>query len=359
MQRGDTEFVWPENLLRSDKILVYLDQKQWVELALAAVDHPRGVQHIPALDALRELKAQGVVFPLSSIHFMESAPIVKPKWRNDLASVMEELSGFEVLASRADVQLLELEAALDTHGRARERPYAAVQLVARGSFRAFGRRGGLLILDREHGDDVADVVRAEWRGGREAFDKWREEQERALDRALLTGPQTDDEERELRARGWDPTAARGMYDDNAAFQQEVAARIASTPILRERVRDYLSAIHMSYELRDEFMEGLAARGLEIEDVWGDPDSSRRFIDSMPSADVNVSLKAVAHRNPQTAWTRNRIFDIDALSVAVPYCDFVATDREAAHALHAGRVPERMDTKVVATLDALVHALSAT
>ena len=78
---------------------------------------------------------------------------------------------------------------------------------------------------------------------------------------------------------------------------------------------------------------------------------------MPSSDVCVSLTTAAHRNPQTRWTRNRIFDNDALSVAVPYCDFVVTDREATHALHAEGVPARLGTCVVATLDELVAAMA--
>ncbi len=65
---------------------------------------------------------------------------------------------------------------------------------------------------------------------------------------------------------------------------------------------------------------------------------------------------MAHWNPQTDWTANRMFDMDALAVAVPYCDYVATDREAAHALHAEGVPARLEATVVATLDELVDAL---
>jgi hypothetical protein len=78
---------------------------------------------------------------------------------------------------------------------------------------------------------------------------------------------------------------------------------------------------------------------------------------MPSSDVCVSLTAAAHRNPQTRWTRNRIFDNWGLSVAVPYCDVVATDHEASHALHSEGAPARLATAVVPTLDALVETIT--
>jgi hypothetical protein len=73
---------------------------------------------------------------------------------------------------------------------------------------------------------------------------------------------------------------------------------------------------------------------------------------MPSADVSVSLITAAHRNPQTKWTANDVFDIDALSVAVPYCDIVVTERHARHTLQVAGAPRRLRTDVLATLDDL-------
>src|SRR5215211_4633925 len=79
-------------------------------------------------------------------------------------------------------------------------------------------------------------------------------------------------------------------------------------------------------------DALAGRHLDLEDLFTDLESARRFVDSMPSADVCVSLMTAAHRNPETKWTGNDMFDIDALSVAVPYCDVVVTERHARHVL---------------------------
>lgn len=47
----------------------------------------------------------------------------------------------------------------------------------------------------------------------------------------------------------------------------------------------------------------------------------------------------------------------ALSPAVPYCDFVAADYEAAHALHSEGAPERLGTVVAPTLEALLESMS--
>jgi hypothetical protein len=106
-----------------------------------------------------------------------------------------------------------------------------------------------------------------------------------------------------------------------------------------------------------FNEALAARGLVLEDVWRDPASARRFTDCMPSADVWVSLIAARHRNPQTQWVRNHIFDADALSVAVPYCDIVVPDKESRHLLDVAKVAERFETVVPANVIELAKLIS--
>lgn len=102
---------------------------------------------------------------------------------------------------------------------------------------------------------------------------------------------------------------------------------------------------------------LGARNLELERVFPDADAGRRFVDSMPSADVCVSVLTAVHRNLQTRWTSNDIFDIDALSLAVPYCDVVATERHAWHVLTNSGAPSRLATTVVALPADLVAAIS--
>jgi hypothetical protein len=77
---------------------------------------------------------------------------------------------------------------------------------------------------------------------------------------------------------------------------------------------------------------------------------------MPSGDAWISLLTAAHRNPQSRWKPNDIFDFDALSVAIPYCDVVVTDRHASSLASAAKLPGRLDTRVIATLDELVPVL---
>jgi len=359
LRRSDTEYVWPTALVPSPEgvRLVYLDLNHWIGLAKAAVGHRDGARHRDPLEALREANRSGSsAFPLSAEHYMEMSGIADPRQRFDVAAVMEELSGFASLVSRTVVMRLEVEAAVDAIAHPRPEPYAAVPVLCQGVLQAFGRRGGLRVRD-ESGKDVTEAVRRDWRGGPEQFDAWQGDAERQLDRSALRGP-TDAEAPELRALGWDPTTARRGANQRAAQEREQADRLAAEPRWRRgRLRDVVSARYIALEINEMLAQALAARNLELEEVFPDPKYARRFVDSMPSADVCVSLITAAHRNPQTRWTGNDMFDIDALSVAVPYCDIVVTERHARHALEVAGAPDRAGTAVMATLEGLAAAIS--
>lgn len=107
------------------------------------------------------------------------------------------------------------------------------------------------------------------------------------------------------------------------------------------------------------LEGaLAARGLDLDDVFGDIQAARRLVDSMPAADVWVSLVTARLRNANTTWIRNHIIDADAMSVAMAYCDIVLADRESRHLLRASGVRDRLNKPMPADVVELSALLSA-
>jgi hypothetical protein len=358
--RGNTSYVWPSSLTRpaDDVRTVYLDLNHWISLAKASTNHPDGRRHQAAMERLRDAKASGrFVFPLSSTHYMEMAGISDPRQRADITRVMEELSGFATLVSRTVVIRLEVEAALDAMGYERAHQYECVPLVGRGVGPAFGLRGGLRVRS-EDGTDVTDQARNDYPGGAEAFDAKLAEAERRLERAVLQGP-ADDEVPDLQAIGWDPTTARAFAERRASEERAQAARLDADPKWRSgRLRDVISARYLFIELNEILAEALAARSLEMDHVLRDAESARSFVDSMPSSDVCVSLLRAAHRNPQTRWTANDIFDIDALSIAVPYCDIVVTERHAHHVLRNDGAPGRTGTTVCSKLANLEAEIAA-
>ena len=63
-----------------------------------------------------------------------------------------------------------------------------------------------------------------------------------------------------------------------------------------------------------------------------------------------------NKNGTRAWTRNDIYDIDALEAAVPYCDVVVTERYACRVMNQSGLADRFSTKVIRRLDNLVPVL---
>ena len=123
-------------------------------------------------------------------------------------------------------------------------------------------------------------------------------------------------------------AGRGADDSRVGSHQLIDPDVVRVLPVRDRVRDVVRTRYVALELMEVVNDGLAARGLEIEDVWSGVEASRRVVDAMPSGDVAVSLLTEYHRDSTLKWKRNHIFDIDALSVAVPYCDAVVADGDA-------------------------------
>lgn len=357
--RSATEYAWPSGLARpSDVVLVYLDLNHWISLAKAATGHPDGERHRDALAALRGA-ADHIVCVLGSEHYMEMSGIKDPRQRFDVAAVMEELTGFRCILSGPPVMRLEYDEAFKRlagdHPSYTPVPLNDVPLLGRGVLRALGRRGGLRIRSAT-GEDVTEEVRLRYPGGPDTFDRMRWDSERLLDRSVLRGP-TDAEAPALRKQGWNPTVARLHAERRAQQEREFAARLEADPRWRRgRLRDAVAARYVALESEPIFEEAQRDANVRLAGVATEIEIARSFTDSMPSADVRISLLTAAHRNPQTRWSSNDIFDIDALSFAVPYCDIVATERHAHHVLRTHGLPERLGTTVVATLDDAVAAL---
>ena len=69
--------------------LIYLDQKDWINLARAYYHTALGEKYLPVLEKIRiALSDQSVIFPLSSTHFIETGKIKDISRRKRLAQVL-------------------------------------------------------------------------------------------------------------------------------------------------------------------------------------------------------------------------------------------------------------------------------
>lgn len=53
-----------------------------------------------------------------------------------------------------------------------------------------------------------------------------------------------------------------------------------------------------------------------------------FTEKVPTARISAELKVEVFRNRSRGWSWNMLRDVDALSLAVPYCHLVVADRDA-------------------------------
>lgn len=356
-RRQTPAYAWPVHLVRppTGQRLVYLDLNHWISLAKAATGHRTGGPYQPALTAVRDAARSGLYrFPLSLTHYMEMAGIQDPRQRADIADVMEELSGFTTLLTHTHIMQLEVEEALD-QALGTDSPHLTdIELLGYGIGHAMGMRGGLHI--RSASGDVTAETRATWPDGPAAFDLMLANAREQVERSMLRGP-TDAEVPNLKANGWDPTAAKRSAENRAESERQLAQRLDNEPQYWNRLRDVVQARYMSLEVIDMLTQALLDRGKTLSDVVTGRESIRSFADCMPSADVYSTLTEAAHRNRQKSWEPNDIFDIDALSIAVPYCDIVVTERYASHVLRAAHLPQGMKTDVFPRLKDLTEWLN--
>ena len=122
------------------------------------------------------------------------------------------------------------------------------------------------------------------------------------------------------------------------------------------VRDLVAARELLIEFQNMLPRALGIRALTLERVGPNPQAAMAFVRSMPSTEVSIEIKTAWHRNRDKQWTPNDIHDIDALSLAVPYCDIVVTEKGCHHLLHAARLDQRMQTTILRRLDQLPNAI---
>lgn len=339
------DLVWPA-LLRlppDDVAVVYLDMNHWIGLAQAHSGHPNGKDKRTALEACRAAKSKGTaVFALSNCIYMEMHKIKDPAQRRNLANVMEELTEFSTLVSRVLVMELELNAALDPFVSLPS-PLPEIALLGRGAFHAYGLQDGFTIKG-PNGDATA-IVRA--RMGAKAFDTFMKAADLRLQQSVLRGP-ADDEVEELRGYGWQPESPLRIAENRAAHERHFSQLLNDNPERRrDRLRDLISARELIIEFQNILLRVLPERGLQaLSEAIKNRDEARAFVRSMPTTEVAIELKTAWHRNRDKQWTANDIFDIDALALAVPYCDIVVTEKACHHMLTAARFGDRMGTALL-------------
>lgn len=337
--------------LHSERPSVYLDQWVWIRLARAALGRPDRAEDVDVLEEIRQASNDGVAFPLSTTHYVETARITDPRQRNDLVAVMAPISNCRTLrSSRVLLRHQFLEAMHETVGRPAFRPRRP-EVLGLGVHWAFiGEQVQLRVYDqsgRVNEDNDAELRR------------WLRHANQYAQASLLAGPADEDVE-ELRAHGYAPEVVVDSTQSRVAWEGWLANRLKDGPPSRDELRVWLLARELTHEYLDLLNQLLAEYGLSMSTLAGGsadiPKVTRprmvAFAERIPTLRIAAELKLEVFRNRQRSWTVNMLHDIDALSHVIPYCHVVVADRDAVDLLRRTRAHDRSGTAVVSQLSEL-------
>jgi hypothetical protein len=96
-------------------MIVYLDLNKWIELAKIENGKDKSTRARKILSEFRAARASGVIFPLSSTHYIEFSRISNLGRRKRLGSVMWKYSQGHTLASYGYIVEIEIEVALQKY----------------------------------------------------------------------------------------------------------------------------------------------------------------------------------------------------------------------------------------------------
>ncbi|MET9617518.1 hypothetical protein [Kitasatospora indigofera] len=342
--------------LHASQPSVYLDLWVWIRLANAAIGKAREAIDDQVLFAVREASKAGILFPLSSTHYVEMSRITDPRQRADVARVMVSISRCITLRSHRDLLRHQFLCAMhETFGRPAFRPAAPEPLGVGVSWAFSGQRISMQV----HDPSGRSVDSSEIPGGPDLLRKINQ----FTEFMVLAGPKDEDIE-ELRRHGYRPEKIEEATQSRIAWEEILKGLLADDPISRSELRVAIQAREVHHEHRALLTKLLDEYRIDLLRVLGfDPGRPRSarpgmvaFIDRIPSVRLAVDLKFQLFRAARP-WLVNSLHDIDALSMAVPYCHVVMPDGEMADLMARSKAGQRNGTVVLRRLAHLPDALA--
>jgi hypothetical protein len=306
----------------SAPLVVYLDLNHWYELGEAMAGHPRQAAHVDVLRLLLEsVEQRHVMFPLSSVHYIELAENPRDRQREEAANVMAALSRFNTMAPSSKILDEELAQALNERFGRPAFPVKVPKFGAGVGF-AFGRnlhfqlRGGTN-EDREKLEARMGMSIAELECRANLYAEYE----------LLKQPST-----ELRAQmpDYDPYAARRIADKGLESFNVMLRTLRTDPAYAMRSLDLICARRFLFDFADNYVRAITSAGFTRHRrvPFRDKEAYTDFLMSLPSQRVAAMIQFHYLKDVHRAWTINDLRDIDALSIAIPYCNVVVTDKKA-------------------------------
>jgi len=310
------------------------------------------VQTREILDLLRAGIAQNkITVPLSPAHYLEAWNRRNWQSRHQLAKLMRELSGFATLAPVQRVLCWEIENLLLTNFRGArcncQAPDIPQLVLGHGVNHAFSSATGRMrLVDQVATGNVPEgkklqpaesllalIATARQLAG-DSYEWW-----------SLAGLKDS-----LDYQDFETRSEHRLGTERARLEEGFARRLKDDPYLRRRLGDYLVAEEIALASDNINQIGFwhGSDVGELKDQWmaKGPAFGNFLVQSMPSRACIVNLRKIKHDNPQWQWQQHDQTDLAMLSVSVPYCDIVVTERQWCHAIRTTKLDRLFSTHVL-------------
>jgi hypothetical protein len=298
-----------------------------------------------------------MVVPLSTAHYLELWHRRERRSREQVGAVMRDVTSYASIPSTYSVRRREVRALVSQLvGRPSPLPSTS-DLIGHGAAHAFDSPHGRFRFIESLASPDGKVNEGH---AADPPENWN-----TLDR---TGPEWEwlqlvGTQPILESEGVERTPEHRYGTQHMEDELRLREYLVREPKARGHLWDHLVADELD-SLRDEINEiseelDVDPHGFFLRGILGEtpPESVHAFIARLPSAFAWATLRHWKHRDLTHPWEQHDWTDISALSVAVPYCDIVITERRWAHMIKATRLAERHDTEVGYGLRSLESLLS--
>jgi hypothetical protein len=301
-------------------LVVYLDMNHWYALGAALAGHPDQLGHALILTKLEDQVAQGrLVFPLSSVHYMELTENPRDQLRREAADAMQLLSRFVTIASIGRILDEELARELNRRFGRPAFPMKVPKFGVGVGF-AFGQD---IRLKPFEGIPEEQLPALEARLG-VPVEQFEAEVNNLLEYALLSSPSAE----RSQIPGYDPYSARKVADAELVSFNVMLNTLRTDPEIAKRPLDAICARQFYYDIEDNYVHARISAGLVKSNPMRGKEELTDFLMHLPSRRVTSMIEFHYLKDIDREWTINDLRDIHALSVAIPYCDIVVTDKKA-------------------------------
>ena len=305
---------------------IYLDQAKWIDLSKCRLGRRDGEKFEDSYDAAMQAVAnRDASFVLSCAHYFETQRRAEPTSRRHLGEVMAKLSLFNTIAPVHTIVPAEIRQYLTG-----ETLPTQIEIFGTGFNHAFSTN----LLKHTTDASIAEFPLALQSILRE---KLRQEVELFV---LAAPPDAAIASREILE-----TASKiSEISMKFAELQGAISHRATKYRLRHRLED-VSAMTEVADILKPLKAEFDACGFDLLETLGDREKILDLLHGLPSRWVASELRRMRLRNPQQPWTRSDSNDILALSIAVPYCDVVVTERQWATHINQLGLAEQYGTTV--------------